>query len=177
MALPRLDPLPAFNFLIGLLDTSSTFSTIKSAVSGLALGGFSECSGLESTLETIDYLEGGANDRVHRFPTRLSYSNITLRRGVGFSEDLWLWHHEFIEGKGTRRDGLIILQNDLNVPIKIWTFKNGLPIKWTGPTLNAQASELSIEALEIAHEKLELQLSPGAALSAATGAISGAVGL
>ncbi len=171
MALPRIDPLPAFNFLIALLDTSSTFSAIKSGVMGLALGGFSECSGLESTLETIDYLEGGINDRVHRFPTRFNYTNIILKRGVGFSEDLWLWHQEFVEGKGKRRDGLIILQNEMKIPIKIWTFSRGLPIKWSGPTFNATASEISIETLEIAHEKLELTLSPGALLSQATGAL------
>jgi phage tail-like protein len=171
MALPRFDPLPAFNFLIALLDTSSTFSAIKSGVMGLALGGFSECSGLESSLETTDYLEGGVNDRVHRFPTRFNYTNIVLTRGVGFGEDLWLWHQEFVEGKGKRRDGLIILQNELKVPVKIWTFSRGLPIRWTGPTFNATASEISIETLEIAHEKLELTLSPGAALSQITGAI------
>lgn len=171
MALPRLDPLPAFNFLIALIDNSSTFSAIKSGVMGLALGGFAECSGLESTLETFDYLEGGVNDRVHRFPTRLAFSNITLKRGVGFGEDLWLWHQEFVEGKGKRRDGLIILQNELRVPIKIWTFSRGLPVKWTGPTFNAQASEISIETLEVAHEKLELQLSPGKALASVTGAL------
>ena len=171
MALPRIDPLPAFNFLIALLDTSSTFSAIKSGVMGLALGGFSECSGLESTLETTEYLEGGVNDRVHRFPTRFSYTNIVLKRGVGFGEDLWLWHQEFVEGKGKRRDGLIILQNEMKIPIKIWTFSRGLPVKWTGPTFNATASEISIEMLEVAHEKLELTLSPGALLNQATGAL------
>jgi phage tail-like protein len=163
----RSDPLPAFNFLITLLDTSSTFSTLTS-VAGLVLGGFAECAGLESTLETFDYLEGGVNDRVHRFPTRFSYSNIVLKRGVGFSEDLWLWHQEFVEGKGKRRDGLIILQNELKVPIKTWTFSRGLPVKWSGPTFNATASEISIETLEIAHEKLELTLSPGAVLDQLT---------
>ena len=171
MALPRLDPLPAFNFMIALLDTSSTFSAIKSGVMGLALGGFSECSGLESTLETTEYLEGGVNDRVHRFPTRFNYTNIVLTRGVGFGEDLWLWHQEYVEGKGKRRDGLIILQNEMKIPIKIWTFSRGLPVRWTGPTFNATASEISIEALEIAHEKLELTLSPGAVLSQVTGAL------
>jgi phage tail-like protein len=169
MTLPRIDPLPAFNFLIALLDTSSDFSTIKSGVTGLALGGFSECSGLESTLETMDYLEGGLNDRVHRFPTRFNYSNIVLKRGVGFGEDLWLWHQEFVEGKGKRRDGHIILQNELKIPIKIWSFSKGLPVKWTGPTFNATASEISIETLEIAHEKLELTLSPGAVFNEALG--------
>jgi phage tail-like protein len=171
MALPRIDPLPAFNFLIALLDTSSTFSAIKSGVMGLALGGFSECSGLESTLETTEYLEGGVNDRVHRFPTRFNYTNIVLKRGVGFGEDLWLWHQEFVEGEGKRRDGLIILQNEMKIPIKIWTFSRGLPVKWTGPTFNATASEISIETLEIAHEKLELTLSPGTALNQVTGAL------
>ena len=170
MSLPRLDPLPAFNFLITLLDTSSTFSTIAS-VAGLVLGGFSECTGLESTLETVDYLEGGVNDRVHRFPGRFSYSNITLTRGVGFSENLWLLHQDFVEGKGKRRDGLIILQNDLQIPIKIWAFSRGIPVKWTGPRFNAKASEISIESLEIAHEKLELIVSPGALVDSAINAI------
>ncbi|HMN27367.1 MAG TPA: phage tail protein [Caldilineaceae bacterium] len=170
MAIPRIDPLPAFHFLITLLDTSSTFSTIKSAV-GAVVGGFSECSGLESTLETFDYLEGGVNDRVHRFPARFSYSNIVLKRGMGLGDDLWLWHKEFLDGKGKRRDGLIILQNELRIPIKTWTFTRGLPTKWSGPSFNAMSSELAIETLEIAHEKLELTLSPGAAVSEAVNSL------
>jgi phage tail-like protein len=109
-------------------------------------------------------MEGGVNDRVHRFPTRFTYSNITLKRGVGFSEDLWLWHKDFIDGKGKRRDGLIILMNELRVPVKIWTFLGGIPVRWSGPSLNAKTSEISIEALEIAHQKLELTLSPGLAI-------------
>jgi phage tail-like protein len=116
-------------------------------------------------------LEGGVNDRVHRFPTRFNYTNIVLKRGVGFGEDLWLWHQEFVESEGKRRDGLIILQNEMKIPIKIWTFSRGLPVKWTGPTFNATASEISIETLEIAHEKLELTLSPGTALNQVTGAL------
>lgn len=153
----RQDPLPAFNFEIVLIDSASTPGEIKGGVKREAVGGFSECSGLESTLETFDYFEGGINDRVHRFPTRFSYSNIILKRGVVLKEDLWLWHRDFIEGKGKRRDGLIILRNENYEPVKTWAFFRGLPVKWTGPTFNAQASEISIETLEIAHEKLELQ--------------------
>lgn len=171
MSIPRLDPLPAFNFLIGLIDTSSTVSIVKSGVTSFALGGFSECSGLDSSLETFDYLEGGVNDRVHRFPTRFSYGNITLRRGVGLGEGLWLWHQEFQQGKGKRRNGFIILQNELKIPIKIWAFSRAMPVKWTGPTFNALTSEISIESLEIVHEKLELY-SPGVALDAAIGAVA-----
>lgn len=164
--IPRLDPLPAYNFLITLIDSSGALGGAVGAAAGLVMGGFTECRGLESGLEVETYLEGGVNDRVHRFPTRMSYPNITLLRGVGLGEDLWLWHQEFQQGKGSRRDGLIILQDNLKLPIKTWSFSNGLPVKWTGPALNAGESAVAIESLEIAHEKLELVASPGALLDA-----------
>jgi phage tail-like protein len=166
VTLPRLGPLPAFHFLVALTDTSSSPLAIAGGIAGMALGGFAECTGLESTLETFDYLEGGVNDRVHRFPTRFSFTNITLKRGVGLGEGLWNWHLEFLQGRGKRRDGLIVLQNEAKLPLKTWTFSRGLPVKWSGPALNASASEVAIESLEIAHEKLEL-ISPGVAAGAA----------
>lgn len=162
--LPRVDPLPAFNFYITLLDLSSASSALLTGVSGLVLGGFSECNGLDASLEIEEYKEGGVNDRVYKFPKRSMFSNITLKRGVGFGEDLWLWYEEFLKGEGTRRNGLIVLANELRVPIKIWSFERGIPVKWTGPGLNATSSAVAIESIEIAHEKLELMLSPGKAL-------------
>lgn len=173
MALPRLGPLPAFNFFVVLIDDSSTFSTLASVASA-ALGGFSECTGLESELGTVDHLEGGVNDRVHRFPNRFSFPNIVLSQGVGFGEGLYLWHESFLKGEGKRRNGLILLANELRVPIKTWSFERGIPVKWTGPTLNAATSALAIEKLEIAHEKLTLTMSPGKAADAAIGAVSAA---
>jgi phage tail-like protein len=161
---PRLDPLPNYNFLITLFDSGGLLGGAVSAATGLLLGGFTECRGLESGLEVETYFEGGVNDRVLRFPTRTSYPNITLSRGVGLGEDLWLWHEGYVKGQGTRRDGLIVLQDTLGLPIKTWSFSNGLPVRWTGPAFNAQESAVAVESLEIAHEKLELVASPGKAL-------------
>jgi len=169
--LPRFDPLPAFNFYITLIDNSSTFSTLKTGVTGFALGGFTECSGLDASLEVEEFKEGGVNDRVHKFPTRNTFSNITLKRGVGFGENLWLWYEEFLQGKGIRRNGLIVLANELRVPIKIWSFERGLPVKWSGPALNASSSAVAIESIEIAHEKLELMMSPGKLLDGVLDAV------
>ena len=169
--LPRFDPLPAFNFYIALIDASDVGSALLSGLGGFLLGGFSECTGLESTLEVEEYKEGGINDRVHRFPTRMSYGNIILKHGVGFGEQLWLWHEEFIKGEGTRRHGLIVLANEQRIPIKIWSFDRGIPVKWSGPNFNATSSEVAVESLEVAHEKLELLMSPGKALDAVNSAI------
>lgn len=168
---PRFDPLPAFNFYIVLIDASSVTSTIFSGVTGIALGGFSECTGLDSSLEIEEYKEGGVNDRVHRFPTRFTWPNLTLKRGVGFGEDLWLWHEEFLKGEGKRRNGFVVLANELRVPIKVWSFERALPVKWSGPALNAISSAVAIESIEIAHEKLNLVMSPGKLLDSVLDAV------
>lgn len=161
MALPRLDPLPGYNFRLALIEGESIEASLLSGLLGLWLGGFSEVSGLDASIGIYEYQEGGVNDRVHKFADRASYSNIILKRGVGLSDDLWLWYRSFLDGEGAPRNGLIVLANELGIPIKVWTFFNGIPVKWTGPALNAGTSAAAIESLEIAHEKLELTVSPG----------------
>ena len=37
-----------------------------------------------------------------------------------------------------------------------WGWRRGLPLKWTGATMNAQQSQVAIEQLEIAHEGLTM---------------------
>ncbi len=154
----RGDPPLARNFVVSLIDTSSTLSIVGSAalsaIFDVALGGFSEASGLEMTLKTEDYNEGGNNGGALRFPTRVQWANIVLKKGVGAGTALWDWHYGFVEGKGKRRDGVIMLLNDLRVPNNIWYFKRGLPVKYTGPQLNAAQNQVAIESIEIAHEGL-----------------------
>ncbi len=152
----RTDPVLNHNFLISLIDTSSALAIVKSAalsaITDVALGGFSECTGLEMSLDVKDYEEGGRNGAVLKFPTRVKWANITLKKGIGASTALWDWHYSFAEGKGTRRDGMIVLLTDLKLPHNIWFFRRGLPIKYSAPALNATQNNVAIEALEIAHE-------------------------
>jgi len=151
----RIDPIGAFNFYLTLIDTANVVESIITATLKYAVASFSECSGLESSLEVFEYKEGGLNDYVHKFPTRISHANVTLKRGVVFIQnDLWNWHSDFVQGKGKRKDGLIVLLNESGKPAKVWKFLRGLPMKWTGPTLNAGQSNVAIETLEIAHEGL-----------------------
>jgi phage tail-like protein len=177
MAIPgiRIDPVPGFNFYISLIDYSGTLALATSAVSAVSAvvgGGFSECSGLDATLQVEEYMEGGENSYVHKFPTRMTYGNITLKRGVTFAEDLWNWHAAYANGTGKRRDGVIVLLDEMQLlPIKTWRFKRGLPLKWTGPTLNASQSAIAIESLEIMHQGLELY-SVGTAIELATTSIA-----
>jgi phage tail-like protein len=40
----------------------------------------------------------------------------------------------------------------------MWKFKRGIPVKWSGPALNASQNSVAVESLEIAHEGLEMEL-------------------
>lgn len=152
-------PLPAFNFYITLVDTSNVLGTIISAATNYFVSGFSECSGIDATVEILEYKEGGENTYVHKFAGRSSFSNITLKSGMtALSSDLWVWHNDYVRGKGKRKDGLIVLLNEARKPAKVWKFKRGIPTRWVGPPLNAAQSNIAIESLEIAHEGLFLEV-------------------
>ena len=171
----RHDPLGAYNFLVTLLDTSSELMTAVKQISTLATGGFSECSGLESSLEVEEYQEGGNNSAILKFPTRATTVPIQLKRGIGRNDDLWRWHNSFVMGRGQRRDGLIALQNDNREPVKIWAFHRGIPTRYRGPTLNAAQSAVAIEEVEITHEGLALLSTSSSDLGGIIGAVQAGV--
>src|ERR1700736_478197 len=141
MAGLRINPLGVFNFYLTLIDSQNVVGSLLTVAVNYFVAGFSECSGIEASLEVLEYKEGGLNDHVRKFPTRASHSNITLKHGVIYLyDDLWNWHYDFVRGKGKRKDGLIVLQDESHQPAKIWKFKRGIPMKWVGPQLNATQS-------------------------------------
>src|SRR6266850_6913666 len=159
MAVLRIDPLGAYNFYLTLLDSQKSVGTLITVAVNYFVAGFSECSGIEATFEVMELKEGGLNSHVWKFPVRASHSNITLKHGAIYAyDDLWEWHNGWVKGQGKRKDGLIVLKDNSGRPAKMWKFKRGIPMKWTGPSLNALQNNIASESLEIAHEGLELKL-------------------
>jgi phage tail-like protein len=121
----------------------------------LNIGRFSECTGISVEIETKEYMEGGANDFVHKLPTRVKYPNIVLKRGITHEEALLQW---FMESRYTpkRRDMTISLFGPGTKIVRSWVFMNAYPVKWTGPNLNANSNSVAVEQLEIVHNGLRL---------------------
>jgi phage tail-like protein len=162
----RNDPVLGFNFVVTLTDSSSLLTIALSAMKQSAQAGFSECTGLDSALQVEEYREGGDNAVTRKFPTRASSGNLKLRRGVVKDDALWQWHLSYLQGRGKRRDGTVILQDSLQRPVRVWHFVRGMPVKWSGPAMHAMQGQVAIEELEIAHEGL-VPSSPAAALGQA----------
>lgn len=175
----RLDPVLACNFRIALLDSTSPLAAVGnvalSSVLSHPLGGFSECSGLEMALDVQEFMQGGGNDTVLKFPTRIKPATLVLKRGLTTKPDLWLWFYGFVRGIGRRRDGLVVVNDAAQNPHTVWGFRNGLPVKYSGPQLSASHSAVAIESIEIAHEGL-YQMGGAGILAQAVSEAAGAIG-
>ena len=176
----REDPILGFNFQVSLMESSSS---LGGAVTTVAFGnvidnpiaGFNECSGLEMSMDIEEYEEGGKNGTVLKFPTRAKWNNITLKKGLTTSAELWDWFFGFVEGRGERKDGVVTLLNSEQKTHTAWHFVRAIPIRYTAPTLNAQQNNVAIESLELVHEGL-YQLSGARGLAAAVSEAASAVG-
>src|SRR6266849_119226 len=175
----RSDPVLNHNFVVSLLDTSSVLATVGSGLVSTLLdvvvGGFSECQGLEASMKIEEWNEGGNNGTVLKFPGRVSWTNITLKRGVAANSSLWDWFYGFAQGHGKRRDGVIALLNERLAPSNIWYFRRGLPSKYSGPQMNATQNNVAIESIEIAHEGIYQLPFIGLANAMASGSAGGFV--
>jgi len=125
-------------------------------IDGINKAGFREVSGLDAATDAVDYREGDGTT-IRKLAGLQKFSAITLKRGITDDKDIWKWRAMVMDGKinEARKNGQIILLDDEGNEAAEWTFTDGWPTKWTGPTFNATANEVAIDTLEIAHEGLK----------------------
>ncbi|WP_338699860.1 phage tail protein [Bradyrhizobium sp. 26S5] len=136
---------------------------------------FSECTGLQLETKVFEYREGGRNSHMLKFPDGGSVGVIALKRGVTSgpgSDLLYRWQRDVMAGQFDLADNpnrrpadpnqdidnkiAVILLDEVGFPVKRWQLFRPFPVKWTGPELKANGSDVAIEALEIACEGIEL---------------------
>lgn len=127
--------------------------------------GFTEVSGLDFETEVIEYREGSSKKyNKLKQPGLTKYSDITLKRGT-FEGDfaffnLWKQSYYFQEGNSTgskyRRTVTIKLLNEEHEPIITWKLENAWAKKVQSTDLKADANEVAIETMELAHEGLTI---------------------
>ena len=142
MANGREDPLLGFNF--GL------------EFQGAIAGYFTEIGGVGSEHEIIEHkvVDSSGHDLVQKIPGRLKWGDITLKRGITSSMDLWTWRQDVVDGKmdGARKNGSIVMFDRAFEEVARWDFEMGWPSKVTGPTFKADSNEFGIEECVIVHE-------------------------
>ena len=139
---PRTDPYGNYNFLV--------------EIDGVVRAAFHEVSGLDSSIDVIEHREGGENLTTRKYPGQVKFSNLTLKWGLADDRELYDWHQQWAtsDPAARRKNGSVVLLDRQGQEKLRWNFFNGWPSKWTGASFSAEASDIAIETLEIAHEGL-----------------------
>jgi phage tail-like protein len=135
--------------------TPAIWFELKLTPKSTPIGYFTEVSGLASEIEVMTFNEGGKNDGVHKLPTRMKHPNLVLKRGVTAVKDLQQWAQESFMGP-ERKEITLTMYNEQLEKIRIWSFKNAYPVKWTGPSFNAGQNAVATETIEIAHDGIQV---------------------
>ena len=128
-------------------------------VAGLTQAVFAECSGLSGTTETHEFKEGGLNGYSHKLPGRTTFSNITLKRGMTESIDLWKWYQDIVSKKdksSALKDVSIVQYKPDFTEVYRWNLTKAFPVKWSGPSFTSSSSSESVETLELAFADIQL---------------------
>lgn len=151
MATFRENPYGAFNYLVTLGGAQGDGSE------GTIIGGFSDVSGLGFEVSYSDYRNG--NDRVNtvrHVPNTFKNDEITLKRGLVGSTDLFLWLKGVRDGVADPRSVTITLLDEARNTVANFRLTNAQVKKWTGPTLAAKGGgEVAMEEIHLVHEGIE----------------------
>lgn len=122
-------------------------------IDGIDQAGFSEVSGFDANVDVIEYREGDSPvSSAVKLPGLTKYGNITMKWGVTDSLNLYDWIKGISEGTIERKTVTITVLDDNGDSKASWQLLNAWPTKYTAPDFNANASEVALESLELAHE-------------------------
>lgn len=153
-ARPRPYPFIAFNFSVEIHRDGEG--------SPLVGASFSECDGLEMTMDVKTIREGGNPMRAIRVNGAVSFANLTLKRGMTEDFALWTWFQDSQRNPRLRADAeVVMLAPDGSGERARFQLSRCLPVKLRAPALSATASGIAIEELQLAYETLKFK--PGKA--------------
>jgi phage tail-like protein len=150
MAVLRDRPYAQFNFLVDI-GTGQTDGPEA---------GFQECSGISMSVEVIEYRNGNDKENnTRKLPGLTKVSDVTLKRGVIGSLALYQWINQIRNGDTAGvRNVVIQLQNeDHTAVVMTWKLLRARITKHTSGPLNAKGTDVAIEEITLAYERLELE--------------------
>ena len=162
MATPSLYPFTAFNFSV---EINVPFIGPK-----LCNAAFSDCDGLDMTMDVKTIREGGNNTQQIRMVGAVNYGQVTLKRGMTSNFDLWDWFdaQQHANPQQLRTDlrgdvDVVILSADHQQELVRFILKKCLLTKLKAPTLIAKDGGIAIEEMQMSYESMTVKRPQGAA--------------
>jgi phage tail-like protein len=160
-------PFTTFNFLVEIAVTGVS-NLICSAA-------FCDVDGLEMSIEPKTIREGGRNTGPVHMAGGVGYGQLSLKRGMTASFDLWTWFEAVAApgGGGLRGSATIVMLAGDGSTQAQFQLINCLPVKLKAPALNAKDGLVAIEEMSILYESMILVQSGGSGGGSGSGASIG----
>jgi phage tail-like protein len=149
MAVLRAQPYGDQHFLVDL-GTGNTGP--ESSFSEVIIPGIS--------IDVIEYRTGGDKENgVRKLPGLVKNGDVTLKRGIIGSLNLYDWINDVRNGDANARRTVTIqlLSEDLTTVAVTWKLLRAWPVKYTGPQLNGKGTDVAMEEIVLAYERLEME--------------------
>jgi phage tail-like protein len=146
----RERPYTQFNFLVNLGTGDNSGPD----------AGFEECSSIGMEITVVEYRNGNdMENNVRKITGLCKCPDVTLKRGVIGSLTLYDWIDDIRNGnQNALRNVVIQLQNEDHTEIVLtWKLLRARIIKHTMGPLNAKSSQVAIEEMVLAYERLEME--------------------
>lgn len=140
-------PPVGFHFKVEVSGLSSNADDVR----------FTEVSGLSMEIGTEEVPEGGENRFAQKYPTRVKYPELVLKRGLLTSSEILDWIEDCVENLEIEpRDVFVKLLNEEHEPLMTWHLIKAYPTKWSVSDLNASNNAVVIESLQLAYQMFSL---------------------
>ena len=158
MAELRNRPYSQFNFQVSWAPASGSEGETLDESSVQA--GFQEVSGMGTEITVAEYRAGNYSENTPlKITGTVKYPDVTLKRGVIGSLDLAAWLDAVRNGAQNQLKTVIVrlLSEDRETVAQEWKLFNARPMKYTGPSLNGNGTDVAVEELVLAVERIEIQ--------------------
>jgi phage tail-like protein len=150
MAVQRDRPYVQFNFLVDLGNGQADSPQ----------GGFQECSNIGMEVTVAEYRTGNMRENSVQKITGINKStDVTLKRGVIGSLDLYQWLDDIRNGnqKAFRNVTIQLQSEDHSQVVQTWKLNRARIIKHVSGPLNAKGTDVAMEELTLAYERLTME--------------------
>jgi len=130
---------------------------------GFERAGFSEVSGMNLSVDPVEYREGNdLRNTPRKYPGLTKFGNVTLKWGTTNDMDLLDWIHSVAPNNtagptGVERQNITItLLDDAGADGPQWELINAWPVGYNIPDLSGLGGDIAISSLELCCEGIEL---------------------
>jgi phage tail-like protein len=114
---------------------------------------FTDVSGLSVEVGTEEVAEGGENRFVQKYPGRLKYPELVLKRGLLVKSDVFDWIRESLDRDHLNPKNVDVkLLNQEHEPLITWHLANAYPTKWAVSDLGATSNTVVVETLQLYYQ-------------------------